>query len=93
MNSSQELHGSSQPAGDSLSEVTLADGGPSVMLFCCQILSTQPACDSLLEVTQADGGWSAILTACFALPIVLRQRLSMTLHRENARVCLRRFGG
>ncbi len=25
--------------------------------------------------------------------IMLRQRLSMTLHRENARACLRRFGG
>ncbi len=58
MNSSQELHGSSQPAGDSLSEVALADGGLSVIFPFCQILSTQPACDSLLEVTQADCGRS-----------------------------------
>ncbi len=27
-----------------------------------------------------------------ACAIMLRQRLSMTLHRENARACLRRFG-
>ena len=28
-----------------------------------------------------------------ASAVMLRQRLSMTLHRENARACLRRFGG
>jgi hypothetical protein len=28
-----------------------------------------------------------------ASAVLLRQRLSMTLHRENARACLRRFGG
>jgi hypothetical protein len=28
-----------------------------------------------------------------ASAVQLRQRLSMTLHRENARACLRRFGG
>ena len=45
------------------------------------------------ELAKSSALASGELESESACAVMLRQRLSMTLHRENAHACLRRFGG
>ena len=45
------------------------------------------------ELAKSSALASGELESESACALMRRQRLSMTLHRENARACLRRFGG